>query len=57
MALLAVDLKGATMKFDDPPSFRQAEAQSAAGFAAAEEGVKDVGADFRRDAGPCIGDR
>ena len=57
MALLAVDLKGATMKFDDPPSFRQAEAQSAAGFAAAEEGVKDVGAEFRRDAGPCIGDR
>ena len=39
---------------DDPPAFRQAKAQSAAGFAPAEERVEDVLPHFVGDAGAVV---
>ena len=45
------------VKLNDAPSFGEAEAEAAAGFAAGEEGIEEVAADFGRDARARVGDR
>src|SRR5262249_45755517 len=56
LAWSAFDFDGSAVEIDDAPGLGEAEAKAAAGFAAGEERVEDVGANFGRNAGGGVGD-
>jgi hypothetical protein len=52
----AFNLDSPAVRGDDPPRFREAEAETAARFATAVKGIEHVAADLGRDAGAGVGD-
>jgi len=53
----AIHFDPPTVQIDDPPGFRQAQAEAAAGFATTKEWVKNIWPHVSRNAGPGVGDR